>query len=386
MKTIVQTTFTLLLIAAFTYAKATVITVDNNSGAAADYADLGAAIEAAEIGDTLLVAGSATSYGSHIIRKKLTLIGSGYTGLSTVVGSLEFRKLTADSGSSGSYISGFKIDLLAFRPEYLNTANQQADSLLDFTVERNIIDKVQFTGSTNFGDIYKYTYKRFSFRNNIMTRYVALNDGTNKSFESIVLSNNIFDGLYFAGVVNVSISGGEESIDSFESASGFIIRNNIWTTRGSRAFEQIRNAIVENNIFYAINLITASEYEGLDTLQYSLNFNNNITYLTPQDLTDNSWFAVGANNQNVDPLFVNFPVDGAPFSFDHDYRLQDGSPAIGAGVNGEDLGIYGGAYPWPGPLELRPKGPIVTELEPVGSPSIPAGGTLEVRFKSVINN
>ena len=142
--------------------------------------------------------------------------------------------------------------------------------------------------------------------------------------------------------------------------------------------------VVENNIFYGMNIIPENEYNDLDTLSYSINLNNNITYLSPQDLTANSWFAIGTNNVDSDPMFVDYPVDGAEFSIEHDYNLQAGSPGIDAGVNGEDLGIYDGMYPFPAKLDARPKGPVVTEINPVGSPSVPAGGTIEFQFKSAI--
>ena len=153
---------------------------------------------------------------------------------------------------------------------------------------------------------------------------------------------------------------------------------------GSYAFKDIRGMVVENNIFYGMNLIPENEYTDLDTLSYSINLNNNITYLTPQDLTANSWFAVGTNNVDSDPLFVDFPVDGAAFSIEHDYHLQAGSPGIGAGVNGENLGIYDGMYPFPDKLDAKPKGPVMGRVEAIGSPSVPAGGTLEIRFNSSI--
>lgn len=364
--------------------KATTHTVDNNDGSSAQYTDLQAAVDAAQPGDTLLIAGSPTSYSNVTIRKQLVLIGKGYSGSSSKIGNLYFRALTADSDPSGSYVSGVDVSAMHFSIDYLNSANQQSDSLMDFTVERNKIGQIYFYQA---GFVHS-TFKRFHFQNNLITGIIdfAPNSNSNKnSYQAIDFQNNIFDGAYFRGDVSVATDvNGVEYIHSAESASGFFIRNNIWTSRGSYAFHEVLGAVVENNIFYVVNPIPVDDYTGLDSLEYSLNFNNNITFLTDQDLTANSWFAVGANNQNVDPLFVNFPVDGAAFSPDHDYHLQAGSPAIGAGVNGEDLGIYGGAHPWPGPLLLKPKGPVVSELKPVGSPSVPAGGTVEFQFKSSV--
>ena len=56
----------------------TVWTVDNNSNSPAQYSDLQLAVDNAAIGDTILVAGSTTSYGDITLDRKLTIIGAGY--------------------------------------------------------------------------------------------------------------------------------------------------------------------------------------------------------------------------------------------------------------------------------------------------------------------
>ncbi|MFK7953340.1 MAG: hypothetical protein AB8B73_10885 [Ekhidna sp.] len=368
-----------LLFSAIIPVSATTFTVDNNAGSTAQYTNLQTAIDAAQPGDTLLVAGSATSYGNVTVRKKLILIGAGYAGLQSSISNLTFLNLTAASGSSDSFVSGFSINGIRFGTSY--TGQTGRASLSGLIVERSNLTTINFDNTQD-------DYSNFIFRNNILngTTNFNSNNSLEATYSNMLFSNNIHNaGVFFSGV-NVSISNGQEFISSLQNVSGVAIRNGIFIGSSSAAFSDMRGATVENNIFYSRNLISEADYASFDSLQYSLNFNNNITYLTSQDLTLNSWYAVGADNQMADPLFESFPVDGAAFSVDHNYRLKAGSPGVGAGVNGEDLGIYGGTYPWPGDLALYPKGPRMTELKPVGSPSVPAGSTLEVQFKSVINN
>ena len=73
-------TLVLLFIACFVYSMsyADIITVSNNPDSPGQYTSLPAAIAAASVGDTILVSGSPTNYGSITINKKLTLFGSGY--------------------------------------------------------------------------------------------------------------------------------------------------------------------------------------------------------------------------------------------------------------------------------------------------------------------
>lgn len=369
----------ILLLVVTTAATAATVTVDNNTGSAAQYTDLQTAIDAVQPGDTILVAGSVTSYGTVTPKKKIVLIGAGYAGLSSKIAGLFFENLTAVDGSSDSFVSGFDINTLRFNTTYVNRVS--TGFLSGIIIERCQIAVIAYFNTQD-------SYSNFILRNNIITNSNEFNlsGALQGTYSSILYANNIFSDGFFSSTVNVSISNGVEFIQSAESMSGVVIRNNIFIGSNVSAFNQVIGATVENNIFYGRTLIPLTAYNSFDSLQYSLNFNNNISYLASQDLTLNSWFAVGADNLDANAQFVSFPPDGASFSIEHNYRLQAGSPAIGAGVNGEDLGIYGGAYPWPGDLVIFPKGPRMTELKPIGSPSVPAGSTLDVQFKSIINN
>ena len=75
------------------------------------------------------------------------------------------------------------------------------------------------------------------------------------------------------------------------------------------------HAFFVNNIIYSKNVSSLGEYHYNLFTDYVLNSNNNI---------------------NKDPDFISY----------YNYHLSSGSPAIGAGQNGTDMGIYGGDTPY----------------------------------------
>lgn len=357
---------------------AATLTVDNNESSAAQYSDLQAAVDAAQIGDTILVAASPTGYGNVYISKRLYLKGGGHLGLRSYLSYCYLNNLNSESGADNSVITGFEINTLRFDGTYPNIPSGARGNLEGIIVERNKINGMDF--------IQSHDYSNFIVRNNLFTNGIGFapnNYSVKSSFSNMQIANNIFNGGYISSDVDLSSSNGVPYVDGYQTVSGNYFRNNLFIGM-NYVFNSIIGAVVENNIFYSVNIIPESNYTNLDTLRYNFTFNNNITYLTPQDITENSWFAVGSNNIDANPLFVDFPVEGGDFSLSHDYHLQEESPALGAGVGGVDLGIYGGTYPWPANLDTKPKGPKITKVEPVGSPSVPAGGTIQIQFQSTI--
>lgn len=59
-------------------AQATILRVNNTTGSGAPYTTLNNALDAANDGDTIMVDGSATTYGNIEITKKLVIMGPGY--------------------------------------------------------------------------------------------------------------------------------------------------------------------------------------------------------------------------------------------------------------------------------------------------------------------
>ena len=369
-------------------AKSATITVDNNANSAAQYTDLQTAVDDAQDGDTILVAASPINYGYVTLKKTIRLIGAGYKGNATIVDGIYLYRTNSVLSSSGSYISGFRItSSISLNPHY-DGAPYSNIYISNVIIERCQIAYIGFSS----GQYYKYS--NISIRNNIFQNSsIGLGGTIGVSlypFSNVIIENNVFTGSSITSGVAVSLNSGIPYILYLTSANGVTIKNNIFLDKTDGVFSQVREATVENNIFYGAEPIDVGTYlidtneagDIYDSLYVYLNFNNNLQYYSTQDVTASGWFGVGSDNLNADPLFIDYPLDGSSFSYDHDYHLQVGSPALGAGVTGEDLGIYEGDYPFdPG---LKPKGPQMTSVKVVGSPSVPAGGSIQINFSAKV--
>jgi hypothetical protein len=114
----------------------------------------------------------------------------------------------------------------------------------------------------------------------------------------------------------------------------------------------------------------------------TINFQNNLTF----DYGGQSIAALsGTNNlNNTNPLFTNIGTPANPaFLYTNNYKLALGSPAIDAGSDGDDLGIYGQGFLFQMkgyPFDL----PYPTQIN-ITNAIVEAGGTLQVNFKANAN-
>jgi hypothetical protein len=337
---------------------ATVRTVSNNTDIPAQYNNLQTAIDAASAGDTILVAGSATSYGNITIGKKLVVYGAGYNnpfGNNSYINILYLVRQNASIGASGSRIRGFYFQGTVYISGSFSGGAANDKRMENIVIERCRLDDVMWHQT----DV---IYSNDTIRNCLLqssgsTFYAA-------TFNNIIYHNNIFDasamGQNYWAEVNLS---------------SVYLRNNIILNYGSNFFSsgayRLLNVVVENNIFYS------AEPQGC----YGCTFNHNITYNNSNNVipgTDNS----GSGNLiGIDPQFTNYPFSGGAFSYGYNFTLKSTSPGIDAGTDNSDIGISGGLLPFtPG---LNPKIPQMTELKfPDNASSVKAGGTLNVSFKA----
>ena len=151
-----------------------------------------------------------------------------------------------------------------------------------------------------------------------------------------------------------------------------VVSNNIfaWSGAGSLVSGNIRNTLFENNIFYGITPNSGTQTDCI--------YANNITYLTSNDNLPPAGQAGSNNLPGVNPLFVNpAPVSSPLFDYARDYRLQPGSPAIGAGTLGTDIGMYEPDFTFSKTGE--PARPQTTAVLP-NPGSVPVNGTTNVNF------
>jgi len=349
---------TLLAILAFVILNlnATVRTVSNNPDIPAQYNNLQTAIDACAAGDTILVSGSATSYGTITIRKKLVLIGAGYNnpyGDNSLITYFYLVRQNASIGASGSKISGFYIQYYTYLQGSFTGGMPSEKKLENIVIERCRMQYISFDNS----DV---TYTNDTLRNClIQSSYTYFSSG---SYNNVIIHNNIYDSHYMYQ-------------NSTADLSSVFFRNNVVLNYNSNFFysstSNIKNMVVENSIFYD------AEPQGCS----GCTFNNNITYLNSNDLIPGANNNGSGNKIGIDPQFTSYPFEGGGFSYTRDFTLLSTSPGIDAGTDNSDIGMTGGLMPYtPG---ANPRIPQMTEVKfPDNASSVKTGGTLNVSFKA----
>jgi hypothetical protein len=346
---------------------ATVITVNNNTDGGAQYSALQTAIDAANPGDTILVSGSITSYGNITIDRQLVLIGAGYNnpfGQSSSIGSLDFQHFSDAVFCNNSSIQGFIISSIGFSksPDYQNKTYE------NITILRCDISNISIWGTRNaITTLNNVIYINCLVKNTIGLCNYDGGSGMNinSSFVNWKFKNCIMDNVTFT-LESVSYSN-NYSVTNW----GITIENSVFINKSTNIFDRIGDITLNNNIFYS------AEPHGATGAVY----NNNITYICVDNTIPGSSNVGSGNIIDQNPLFENYPHLGGAFSYDYDFDLQAGSPAIDAGTDGSDIGISGGSFPFE--VGANPSIPQMTEITfPDNQSSVPLGGSLNVNFKA----
>jgi hypothetical protein len=326
-------TFTTIIILALTAiylnVSATVWRVNPTPNSSAHYSTLQAAHDAATTlnNDTLYLEGSTFSAGGLTITKKLTIIGNGY--------------------------------FLAQNPE---TQYNIQPSIFNSYVYCNAgSEGSKFIGCTFFYSIYLYTNNLTFERNhfpygNSSAIYAQVN------CSDILILNNYFETYY-----------GYQSINLSQVHSNILIANNYFngyvTVGGSFS------GIFANNIFnYPITIYNSTLVNNIALHTATLS-NCVVTY----NIGNSTQFGdQNGNQQNVSQTDLFVGPTGT--STDGQWVLKVGSPAIGTGEGGTDIGIFGGEYPYI--LSGLPPIPAIYSLDAQSLPS----NTLDVNLKAKSHN
>jgi len=349
---------TALLAFSALFVQATVRTVSNNPDRPAQYTTVQSAVTAANPGDTLLIAGGINYNETVYIPKKMVLFGEGLNGVAsegavrTFIYQIVFQRLNSSIGSNGSRMYGIECAFLNFQGHFTGATNPQG-SLNDIVVERCYINNyVSFDGTGTGG------YSNITFRNCLLTT-TYLSD---PEISSTLFTNNVFH--------NSSIFYGAHDFNG-----GVVLRNNVFINQTASSFQGPQELIVENNIFYK------NEFTGCT----NCTFNNNISYICNNNTLPPAG-AIGSGNLiNQNPNFLNYPaLGGVNLNYSYDFTPQLGSPALGTGTNGTNIGLTGGNAPVAN-IPQWPKIPAVTQITiPVSS--VPAGGTLQINIQAKTRN
>ncbi len=347
MKKIVLTCF--FLYAALGALRAAVLTLNNNTPTPGQYTTFDAAQTAAAAGDTILIQGSPTSYGTITISKRLTIIGPGHKP-STLSGlTATFATISISNNLTGVRIYGISVTSIA-------GSFQNIDSMI---VENVVCSNVLSIGSGS---------KNILVRGCIFGGFLDLQSTTVQGLVITIENNYFFNSGY-----TFCLAG-----PGWDGTATKLISNNIFAGNSQCVFtlfnnnSSIRNAILQNNIFYGLTASSGSQTDCLyaNNLSFGHACNNN---LPPAGQG-------GSNNLvNVDPKLVNIqlPTQSSAFSYTRNYRLQADSPCKGAGVGGTDIGLYEPDYEFS--MTGEPKRPQALTLNP-NPVVVPTGGTTTVNF------
>lgn len=328
---------------------ATVRTVSNDPAGGSQYATLQLAYNAAATGDTLLLEGTGLNYSTgDYWAKSLVVIGIGFNPqkqnprrsmIQAAWGSgvTMFGLVAAGGGSKfyGIEFTGF------YSGNSIQLANQTNNVLFE---------DCKFNGMINFNNtsVTNWVIRNciFDYNNNLN---VAVG-GVNSLVSNVLFSNCVFDG-YIEGSTNPN--------------TNFTFDHCLFLST-TTIFSNFQYGTISNSIFMngfpccgATNSI----------------FLNNLCRVA------GSWPPTGLNNSGsgnlslADPLFTNF-TNGAFYTNTQDYTLLPGSPAIGTGTAGSDIGVHGGGSGFSRFGEVLHT-PIVRSVN-IQNTSVAPNGTLNV--------
>lgn len=310
MKTILQICASIALGASL---HAATWTVDNVASRPADFRTIQAAIDAAAVGDTILVAGSSVSYSGFTLTKRLILKGPGIStihgGSARVAGSDNIiltevtDTLDPNHGrnAGGTVIEGLRISVsLIIESSCPNvslsrTEQTGGDTLLSGA--NTLAINCYFSTTVVFNGINSAAHGTFMERgcftaSNVLLQNCVLGITTNGSGSAIFNSGSIFSG-------------------------GVIFNSQVDST--------IRNSILLSSSDIGVGLYTGAIFDHCLALGH-----RNL----PQ----------GNGNMSLPPTAFSTVFVGTPGPTG--LQLKEGSPAIGAGKNGVDLGVWAGSAPF----------------------------------------
>jgi hypothetical protein len=316
-------------------AQAKIHTVSNRVGTTADFVTIIDAVAAASVGDTVYVQGSETAYAGFTVNKRLVIFGPGhhpskqFALRAYINGTVNLGAGLLSAG--GSVIMG--LDIAAITSSVAGS---------NITLKRCKIGTLTIYGGTA-------ALTNWVIESNIISNLAFYNGNYPFNF---MIQNNIIDGR---------VTGG----------TGLFFTNNVFYGRGTGAVA-VTNSTIQNNIFFVIAPTGAT----------NSTFNNNITYKTGSNELPYGNNIGSGNIVNTDPQFINVNMDGGPFSYDFDFHLKPTSPALGQGINGQDIGVYGGA----GFSETgEPPIPKVSEFI-IKNGVVAPGGKLSISVKAEAKN
>lgn len=260
------------------------------------------AYNASQAGDTLYFSGG-TFFPPSTINKKLTLFGAGhYLDSSMVTGkTIISGNIALSNGANDFYFEGFQVS-----GEFKVESNH---SITGLSIKRSYITNV-----------IKFEGNHSNPSSNIAIIGSVISGGNFENADNVFISNNILAGAY-------------------SNINGAVLNNNVIMASISYYTYLFNNS---SNNYFRNNIIRSESYGSQILIGDGNTFYNNVfsfssTYLGTNPTTLNNQINVDFNS-----LFVN--QTGVVFNYSHNYQLQN--PTTYLGVDGTQVGIYGGAFPY----------------------------------------
>lgn len=296
-------------------------TVDNSPGSAAKFSSLQTAIDSAADGDVLLIHGSGISYGSVTMNKRLMLIGPGYLLDQNEKPNTQVNTssaLVADMIISGPATAGSVITGMQFR----GGGSAGGHSINLGNTSNIIISRCYITHSAgNRNAIVANTVNNLRVEQSFIeatpgNSYVTALNTASVTFENCFILTNV----YLTDLSN-------NSTINFNHCSQRNLGGNAtlytWSGAGSASFTA-NNSIFEG--IFATSGPSAMNFSRCISTSALPNVNGNI------------------DSVNINSVFLTPLTPGLPR--EQYFELAAGSPAIGAGTGGTDIGATGGASPY----------------------------------------
>lgn len=156
--------------------------------------------------------------------------------------------------------------------------------------------------------------------------------------------------------------------------------NSTGTYRYDHVLYDITNTSITNNII--INTNTASKVEGNTTVYFNHQTIYNTSETDANSINNNILSTDAEHSFDIYKAnyFIGVTIEDVfewKGTLDERFALKEGSPAIGAGTNGVDCGVYGGVYPYV--VSGLPK--FVPYISESNIPTTPTDGKLNITLK-----
>lgn len=289
-----------------------ILVVDNHFPTpAGSYATIQLAHNASVAGDTLMLTPSETEYLGITVAKLVHIVGNGWDRSSALLPNTRTTGFSFNIGSAGASITGCQINGEVHI--YTNNITVRRNKCFYIGIHENCLNVSIIQNYIISGRKSGYLYLNYNCESRQCGTILDVMQNTSVFIANNIIQNTLNNQTYI-DMANYGIG------ISFPSNS--VVCNNIIKAEDkSIIFDMSGTSYSSHSVFN--NIILQGAVDGL------IGSKNNLCNITQLPATD-------GNKQNIDinSLFVDLA--------NNDFHLKSGSPAIGAGYNGTDCGIYGG--------------------------------------------